>query len=408
MWADVQPAPAKGLDQPMTTTNARLLRSFGRRVRLGMVGGGFDSVIGETHRLAFQADGLYDLVAGAFSIDPDVAADTGKTLLVADDRNYATFQEMAAGEASRPDGIDAVVIATPPQVHAEAATAFLEHGIHVICEKPLCTDLETALRLKQAVEKSGRIFVLTHCYSGFPMPRLARDLVAAGKLGRIRMIDVEFASGAPGVALEPDDPAKRHWRFRESAAGKEGLLGEVGSHAYHLIRFVTGKTPHRLSARMQTFAKHREVFDNAYLDLDFADGTVGRLWSSYVAIGNQHGLTLRIYGDAASLEWREEDAEYLRFRPLREPETIYRAGQDGTSDFVSRSARFRPGHPEGYLMAFANLYVETAFAIAAAEAGGALAPWLDTLPGIDDGVAGMQMIAAAATSNRNDGAWTPI
>ena len=150
------------------------------------------------------------------------------------------------------------------------------------------------------------------------------------------------------------------------------------------------------------------MFDNAYLDLDFADETVGRLWSSYVATGNQHGLSFRIYGDAASIEWCEEDAEYLRFRPLRKPEMIYRAGQDGTSEFVSGSARFRPGHPEGYIMAFANLYVEAAFAIAAAKAGGSPARWLDNLPGIDDGVAGMQMIAAATKSNQNDGAWTPI
>lgn len=392
----------------MTNANAEFLRRFGRRLRLGMVGGGFDSVIGETHRIAFQSDGLYDLVAGAFSIDRKAAEDTGRTLLVADDRNYGDYRDMAVKEAARADGIDVVAIATPPQIHADVARAFLAQGIHVVCEKPLTRTLDEAVALQAAVESAGRVFVLTHCYSGFPMVRQARDLVRSGALGRIRMVEAEFAGGAPGVALEPEDPARRHWRFRAAVAGKEGLLGEVGTHAYHLMRYVTGMTPSRLAARMQTFAERREVYDNAYLDFRYETGAVGRLWSSYVATGTQHGFVLRVYGDRAGLEWREEDAEFLRFRPLDQPELVYRSGQDGTSDFVTRSARFRPGHPEGYSLAFANLYVETAFAIAAAAAGEPVAPWLDNLPGIDDGVKGMRMIAASAESNERDGAWIEL
>jgi predicted dehydrogenase len=174
------------------------------------------------------------------------------------------------------------------------------------------------------------------------------------------------------------------------------------------MRYVTGMTPKRLAARMQTFAERREVYDNAYLDFDYETGAAGRLWSSYVATGTQHGFTLRVYGDKAGLEWREEDAEFLRFRPLDQPELVFRAGQDGTSDFVARSARFRPGHPEGYSLAFANLYVETAFAIAAKEAGESASRWLDNLPGISDGVAGMRMIEASAASNDRDGAWVDL
>ncbi len=392
----------------MADLGADILRSLGRRLRLGMVGGGFDSVIGETHRLAFRVDGLFELVAGAFSIRPDVAAETARTLLIANDRSYATYHEMAEREAGRHDRIDAVLVAAPPHVHCDAAIAFLERGFDVICEKPLTDTLEAALRLKGAVESSGRVFVLTHCYSGFPMPRLARDLVAQGKLGRLRLIEAEFASGAPGVAREPADPADRHWRFRADIAGEAAILGEVGSHAYHLTRYVTGRTPQRLSARMQTLADRREVFDNAYLVFDYGDGAVGRLWTSYVATGTQHGLSLRLYGDEAALEWREEDAEYLRSRPLLGPEMMHRAGQDDAPEFVRRSARFRPGHPEGYILAFANLYVETACAIAASRHGVSPARWLDNLPGIEDGVAGMRMIRAAEVSNRNDGAWTII
>ena len=388
--------------------NAELLKVLGRRLRLGMVGGGFDSIIGETHRIAYQADGLYELVAGAFSIDPAMAKETGRTLLVAEDRIYDDYREMARREQERDDGIDVVVVATPPQIHADVAMVFLTSDIDVICEKPLTRTLAEAEDLAAVVEASGRILVLTHCYAGFPMVRHARDLVASGALGSIRLVEGEFAGGAPGVALEPDDPAERHWRFRAGSMGKEALLGEVGSHAYHLMRYVTGTTPIRLAARMQTFAANREVYDNAYLDFDYETGAVGRLWASYVATGTQHGLAFRVYGDRAAVEWREEDGEFLRFRPLREPETILRAGQDDTSTFVARSARFRPGHTEGYPLAFANLYAEAAHAIVAAKQGKSPLPWLDNLPSVADGVAGMRMIEAATVSNRKDGSWQQL
>ena len=383
------------------------LAKFGRRLRLGMVGGGFDSVIGETHRIAFQIDGHYELVAGAFSIDPQVCRDTANGLFIAADRTYTDYREMARLEAARGDRIDAVVIATPPGLHKDVAIAFLEAGFHVICEKPLTRTLAEAEELAAAVKASGKIFVLTHCYAGFPMVRHARDLIASGALGEIRMVDMEFAGGAAGVAKEPEDPALRHWRFK-SSGGKEMILGEVGSHAYHMMRFVTGLSPSRLSACLQTFAPRREVFDNAYLNFEFETGAVGRLWSSYMATGTQHGLAMRVYGEKAGLEWREEDAEFLRFRPLSGAETIMRAGQEGTSDFVTWSARFRPGHPEGYPLAFANIYLEAALAIVGFETGKDISALIASLPGIEDGVAGMRMISTAAVSNQNDGAWQPL
>ncbi len=392
----------------MTGILAQFVGMFGRRLRLGMVGGGFDSVIGETHRVAFQTDGLFELVAGAFSIDPAVTRQTAVGLLIAPDRVYDDYREMARREQERPDGIDAVVIATPPQIHAAAATAFLDAGIDVICEKPLTRTLAEAETLRGTVEASGRVFVLTHCYSAFPMVRHARDLVAAGALGHIRMIEAEFAGGAPGVNLEPENPADRHWRFRAGSMGPEAILGEVGTHAFHLMRYVSGATPHRLTARLQTFAARREVFDNAYLSFDYPDGAAGRLWASYAATGTQHGLALRVYGDIAAFEWREENAEFLNFRPLHEPETLLRAGQGGHSALVTRSARFRPGHPEGYALAFANIYVEAAFAIAAVRLGQSPQPWMEALPGIEDGVAGLRMIEAAAASHAADGAWRTL
>ena len=388
--------------------NSDILMKLGRRLRLGMVGGGFDSIIGETHRIAFQADGYYELVAGAFSIDREVARRTAAALLVPQERAYDDYREMARREAARADGIDVVVVATPPQIHKDVALAFLSAGIDVICEKPLTRTVAEAEELASQVEPSGRLFVLTHCYSGFPMVRHARDLVKSGALGRIRMVEAEFAGGSAGGAVEPADPAQRHWRFRASSMGKEALLGEVGSHAYHLMGYVAGTMPSRVSARMQTFAANREVYDNAYLAFDYAGGAVGRLWASYVATGAQHGLSFRIYGEDAAVEWREEDAEYLHFRPLRGAETILRSGQEGTSDFVALSARFRPGHPEGYPLAFANLYAETAHALVAARTGADPASFLANLPTVADGVAGMRMIAAAAASNQDDGRWRSL
>ena len=364
--------------------NSEILAKLGRRLRLGMVGGGFDSIIGETHRIAFQADGFYELVAGAFSIDREVARRTAAALLVPQERAYDDYREMARREATRADGID------------------------VICEKPLTRTVAEAEELASQVESSGRLFVLTHCYSGFPMVRHARDLVKSGALGRIRIVEAEFAGGSAGGAVEPADPAQRHWRFRASSMGKEALLGEVGSHAYHLMGYVSGMMPSRISARMQTFAANREVYDNAHLAFDYAGGAVGRLWASYVATGAQHGLSFRIYGEDAAVEWREEDAEYLHFRPLRGAETILRSGQEGTSEFVALSVRFRPGHPEGYPLAFANLYAETAHALVAGRTGADPAAFLANLPTVADGVAGMRMIAAAAASNQDDGRWRSL
>jgi len=388
--------------------NSGIPRNFGRRIRLGMVGGGFDSVIGETHRIAFQADGLYDLVAGCFSIDPKIADETARGLFVAEDRAYRDYREMAETEAAREDGIDAVVVATPPALHKDVAVAFLRRGIEVICEKPLCRDAAEAADFADAVARDGRVFVLTHCYSGFPMVRQARDIVAEGALGQVRLIEVEFAGGAPGVALEPDDLANRHWRFRPESMGKAAIPGEIGTHAYHLMRYVTGLTPARVSATMQTFAPRRVVYDNAYLTFGYDGGAVGRLWASYVATGTSHGFALRVYGDKAGIEWREEDPEFLHLRPLDGPATLMRAGQDGTADWVARSARFRPGHPEGYALAFANLYVDAARAIVARRTGGDPAPALRHLPGIEDGVLGMRMIEAATTSHDQDGAWVAL
>ena len=293
-----------------------LIRSFGRRVRLGMVGGGSDSIIGGTHLLALRSDGYCELVAGAMSVRPEIALSSAQTQMINRDRAYTDWRVMLELEAARSDRIDAVVIVTPPQLHFPIAKAFLERGIDVICEKPMTHDFAEAQELVRTVRESNRIFSVTHCYSGFPMTRQARALIKQGAIGAVRMIDVIFAPGDPGTSVEPENPADRHWRFRAASIGKASILGEVNSHAYHMACFVSGLEGKRVSAHLSTFVKNREVFDNVYATVQFSDEAAGRFWSSYVAAGNDQGFSFVIIGETGQLRWSEEDPEYLWLKPI--------------------------------------------------------------------------------------------
>jgi len=333
-----------------------LLEAFGRRVRIGIVGGGNDSVIGRTHLIAMRTDGLCELVAGAMSIDPKIAESSARQELIGSDRIYTDWREMLEKETLRPDRIDAVVIATPPRLHYPVAKAFLERGFDVLGEKPLTHDLAEAKSLTAAVKASGRIFCLAHCYTGFPMVRQARAMVAAGAIGKVRLIDGEFSIGTAGVAHEPEDPAKRHWRFRADQEGKAALLGEAGSHTYHMASYITGLYAESVSALMATYAPRREVYDNAYITIRFGEGAQGRMWYSYVAAGNDHGLTIKIFGETGSLVWWQEEGEILWHKPTGKPAIRLARGYDGLAPDAEAVTRIREGHPEGYLLAFANLY----------------------------------------------------
>jgi len=385
-----------------------LLEAFGRRVRLGMVGGGADSVIGRTHLIAMRADGLCDLVAGAMSIDPRIAEASGRQELLAPDRIYTDWREMLEKEAARPDRIDAVVIATPPRLHHSVAKAFLERGFNVMSEKPLTHDLAEARDLAEAVKASGRIFCLSHCYTGYPMVRQARALVEEGAIGKVRLIDGEFSIGTAGVALEPEDPAKRHWRFRPDQEGKAGLLGEAGSHAYHMVSYITGLYAVSVSALMATYAQGREVYDNAYMTAKFERGAQGRLWYSYVAAGNDHGLTVKIYGETGSLVWWQEEGEILWHKPMGKPAIRFARGYQDVADDTEAVTRIREGHPEGYLLAFANLYQLFAQAIMARGLGRSYQRYTASLPTVEEGVKGMALIEAATLSNDQNGAWVDV
>ena len=385
-----------------------VLQRFGRRVRLGLVGGGRDSVIGRTHLVAMRVDGLCELVAGAMSIDPDVALVSARAELIRPDRIYTDWREMAAREAERDDGIDAVVIATPPQTHLDIARAFLERGIDVLCEKPLCRDLDEAIEFEALVNRHDRVLALAHCYAGYPMVREARTMVAAGRIGRVRLVEAELCAGDPGVAYEPEDETRRHWRFQEASMGKAGLLGEVGSHAQHLAAFVTGLTVEEVSAELTTFAERREVYDNAYLGVRYAGGARGRLWSSYMASGNDHGLSFRIFGELGGLHWHQEDPETLLLKPIGGGAVRVARGHDGLSTDTDEGTRLRAGHPEGYLMAFANLYADFACLVMACRLGETLERIAERLPGVADGVANLSLIDAATRSQQASGAWVSV
>ena len=382
-----------------------LILEFQRRVRLGMVGGGSDSIIGRTHLIAARADGFYDLAAGALSVDPEIARSSARAELISEDRIYTDYRVMAEREANRSDGVDVVTIATPPQLHLPVAREFLTRGIHVVCEKPFTKNLAEACELRRLANESGRLLCVTHCYTGYPMVRQAQVLVREGAIGRVRLIEAELSAGDPGVVTEPEDPGKRHWRFRKSSMGESAILGEVGSHPFNLACFVSGLKAVRLSARMSTIAARREVYDNAYLSLDFEGGVQGRHWASYVAAGNDHGLWFRIFGGKGSLTWRQEEPDLLWLKPIGEPVIRYAPGYSSLAAESLKASRFRPGHPEGYALAFANLYSEFAQAIITQKLSRSPDPFLECLPNADDGVHVMEMIDAADRSNSQDGAW---
>jgi predicted dehydrogenase len=390
------------------TLDNEMIRRFGRRVRLGMVGGGDGSIIGETHMLALRADGLCELVAGALSSRPDVARASAARQMIDPDRAYTDFHAMAAQESLRADRIDAVVIATPPDSHFAIAKAFLEHGIDVICEKPMTRDAGEAKELAKLVLQTGRFFCLTHCYTGYPMVRQARAMIATGVIGQVRMIEIEFCPGEPGTALEPSDPSKRHWRFKVGSMGRAAILGEVGSHVYHIATFLTGLRADRVSAKMHTFAARREVYDNAYVTAEFERGAQARLWSSYVAAGNDQGFRFRIFGEKGSLSWFQELPECLVHKPIGGPVVTLSRGQGNLAPVSLAGTRFRPGFPEGYGLAFANLYSDFAKALMSRDLGLVSSRYLEELPSVEDGLEGMRMIEATALSQENQGQWISL
>jgi predicted dehydrogenase len=378
-----------------------------RKLRLGMVGGGQGAFIGAVHRIAARLDDRFELVAGALSSDPQRAQASAAEAGIA--RSYADWREMAQAEAARKDdGIDAVAIVTPNHLHAPVATAFLEAGIHVICDKPLAVSLAQGQALARLARDKKRLFALTHTYSGYPMVRHARELVTSGALGEVRVVQVEYAQDWLSEPIETTGTNKQAgWRTDPDLAGPAGCLGDIGTHAYHLAGFVTGMLPQSLSAELHTFVAGRRVDDHVQAMLRYVNGARGMLWASQVASGAENALRLRVYGTQAGLAFDQENPNELWFTPLAGASQRLTRGRV-KSTVAAHATRVPSGHPEGYLEAFAQLYQDAALQIAALDAGQPLPPESLLLTTVDDGVAGLHFIEAVLASSAAQGAYQTI
>ena len=378
------------------------------RIRLGMVGGGQGAFIGAVHRLAARMDDHYEFVAGALSSDAARSKASGEELGLALDRIYADFREMARVEAKRADGIEAVSIVTPNHMHFPAAKAFIEAGIHVVCDKPLSLNLKEALALEKLLAKNKNvIFALTHNYSGYPMIRQARAMVATGELGDVRVVQGEYPQDWLTTDLEKSGQKQAAWRTDPKRTGAGGCVGDIGTHTYQLGCFVSGLKLDELSADLTSFVKSRRVDDNVHVMMRYKGGAKGMIWASQVAPGHENGLKIRVYGTKGGLEWVQADPNYLWHSPFGEPKRLLTRGGAGSNAAAARVTRVPPGHPEGYLEGFANIYTEVARAIKAKRAG--KKPDKDVqFPGIEDGVAGMAFIEACVKSSARNGKWTKV
>jgi predicted dehydrogenase len=389
----------------MTITGTSQTRA--PRIRLGMVGGGRDAFIGAVHRIAARIDDQYELVAGALSSTPDKSIASALDLGIDLSRAYPDFETMAASEAARRDGIEAVAIVTPNHMHFPAAAAFLRRGIHVICDKPLTATLADAKALKQLAAESTSLFVLTHNYSGYPMMRQARAMVHAGELGDIRVVQAEYPQDWLASNLEASGQKQAAWRTDPKQSGAGGAIGDIGTHAFHLAGFVTGLELDSLSADLHNFVDGRLLDDNCHVLLRYKGGAKGMLWASQIAPGHENGLKVRVYGTKGSLEWVQADPNYLWHAPLGEPRRLITRGGAGAGPSAARVTRIPSGHPEGYLEGFATIYAEAAQAIIARRSGTAT-PADVLYPTIDDGVIGVAFIDACVRSSRADGKWTAL
>jgi predicted dehydrogenase len=379
----------------------------GGKIRLGMIGGGEGAFIGAVHRLAARMDDHYELVAGALSSTAEKARRSGAALALPADRVYDDFESMAKAEAKRPDGVEVVAIVTPNHMHAGPAYAFLKAGIHVICDKPLTTSLAEAKKLKSAADKSGLIFAVTHNYTGYPLVRRAREMVQAGDLGEIRLIQVEYPQDWLTGPTETTGNKQAEWRVDPKRSGAGGALGDIGTHAFNLADYIGGLEVSELSAELTSFGAGRQLDDNVQIALRYAGGARGALWASQVAPGNENGLRIRVYGTKGGLHWVQANPNEMLWSPLGQSTRIVTRGGPDSGAAAARVTRIPPGHPEGYLEGFANIYGEVAAAIKAARAG-KKPPKGVHFPTIDDGVKGLAFIEAAVKSSKANGKWTKL
>jgi predicted dehydrogenase len=379
-----------------------------RRLRTGMVGGGLGADIGRTHRWAMRIDDRYELVAGVFGRDVASSTALAEELRIDPDRTYRDHRAMADAECARADGVDLVVVATPNDSHFEIAADFLRRGVSVVCEKPMTDDAATAAELVRVAAESGALLAVPHCYSAYAMVRHAARLVRDGRLGRVTFVDVEHASGWAATAVESTGHKQALWRTDPGVAGLPSVVGDLGTHAYHLLRYVTGLDADQVSGQLHTLVPGRRVFDNATVSLRLGGDVPARLWASMAATGHAHGLRLRVFGERASLEWQHEDPHHLVLRDSDGGTTTLTQGMTTLSEDSARVTRVGLGHPEGFLEAFANFYRDVADELTARRLGAGSTVRELSFPTGEDGLRGVQLVEAVARSADADGAWVEM
>jgi len=383
-----------------------------RKLRMGMVGGGKDAFIGAIHRHAIGMDGLIELVCGALSINPDIAKDSGQSLFLAEDRIYLTFEEMIKKESQLPADkrMDFVTIVTPNFAHFAPAMMAMDHGFHVVIEKPIAFTLDEAKQLKKKQEETGKVLCLTHTYSGYPLVKQAKQMVKNGAFGKIRKVWVEYPQGWLSKLTEREGNAQAAWRTDPTKSGKSGCMGDIGTHSAHLAEYITGLKITHLCADLNVMVEGRMLDDDGNVLLKFENGAAGVLMASQVAAGEENGIKIRVYGEKGGLEWAQHEPNTMLVKWLDQPTQIYRAGGnygDRLSSFATHNSRTPGGHPEGYLEAFANIYRNFALTLGAKMDGKEPTAEMGDFPGVEDGIRGMAFIDNVVLSSKSDQKWTP-
>ena len=373
-----------------------------KKIKIGFVGGGPNSFIGYTHRLAARFDNRFEFVAGVFSRDIKKSKEFGMALGLDPSRCYSDYKSMAKNETSRLDGIQALGIMTPSGDHYKIAKPFIENNVHIICDKPLTATIEDALKLEKLVKKQKIIFALTHNYSAYPMLREAKEIIKNRKLGDILLVNVEYPQGYTVGVKKKDEIKTLKWRLDKKMCGPSMIMAEIGTHSYHLLRYVTGLEANEVSAEINSLSPELSVDDNAFLILRMKNKARASIWVSSAATGGENGLKIRVYGTKGAVEWFQDEPNHLKFTPLNKSSRIITRANNDVSNFSLESSRLAAGHPEGFFEAFANIYTEFADAITSSKKSNFI------FPGIEDGVKGIKFMFAAKHSSNKNSCWIKL
>jgi predicted dehydrogenase len=380
------------------------------KLRLGMIGGGNGAFIGAVHRIAARIDDNYELVCGAFSSNSETSKASGQALGLAPERVYGSYAELIEKEKQLPEDerVQVISIVTPNHVHFAPTKMALENGFHVVLDKPMTFSLAEALELKKVVESSGKLFCLTHTYTGYPMVKEARQFVASGKLGKIRKVYVEYPQGWLSKPEENTGSKQATWRTDPKQSGIAGAMGDIGTHAFNLLEYVSGLQVTKLCADINIVVEGRKLDDDGAVLLKLSNNASGVLMATQIAAGEENNVKVRVYGELGGLEWQQSDANTLQVKWLDKPMEIWRTGAGYLSSYAQHNHRTPPGHPEGYLEAFANLYHNFALCVEADITGTAAQPEWQDYPGIEDGVRGMAFIEKVIESGKSDQKWVDL